>query len=215
MNDAPPSASAIAVAAGCINSEWNGALTGSCTTRRKPSSWAIAIAACTPAREPDSTTWPGALSLAICTAPLASAFSTTRSANSISAPIKAAIAPSPTGTAACIASPLIRSNLAPVDMSKTPTAERAEYSPSEWPATKSPNSASDLPLCSLIAATTASELANKAGCAFAVSVNSSAGPSAIRADSFCPRASSTCASTSRAAFDADANETAIPGACDP
>ena len=47
----------------------------------------------------------------------------------------AAIAPSPTGTAACMALPRMRSSRAVSASENVPAAASAEYSPSEWPAT--------------------------------------------------------------------------------
>jgi hypothetical protein len=50
-------------------------------------------------------------------------------------PSKAAIAPSPTGTAFCMALPRMRRRRALSLMVSAPAAASAEYSPSEWPAT--------------------------------------------------------------------------------
>ena len=58
-----------------------------------------------------------------------------RWASSRSAPSSAAIAPTPTGTAACIAWPRSFSSFAVVGRSNDPAADSAEYSPRLWPAT--------------------------------------------------------------------------------
>jgi hypothetical protein len=47
----------------------------------------------------------------------------------------AAMAPTPTGTAACMALPRMRRSRAVSASEKVPAAQSAEYSPSEWPAT--------------------------------------------------------------------------------
>ena len=56
-------------------------------------------------------------------------------AASNSSPSRAAIAPAPTGTAACMARPRMRNSRAVSEMVSAPAAASAEYSPSEWPAT--------------------------------------------------------------------------------
>ena len=88
-------------------------------------------------RWPLTTTWPGPLSLAH-RADLvrAAASAATARACSISRPSSAAIAPSPTGTARCIARPRRFRSRAASAMASAPAAASAEYSPSEWPATK-------------------------------------------------------------------------------
>ena len=62
-------------------------------------------------------------------------------ASARSAPSSAAIAPSPTGTACCIAWPRSFSSFAVVARSNEPAAHSAEYSPRLWPATKLATSA--------------------------------------------------------------------------
>ena len=123
-------ASRIASAAGDISEQWKGALTGNSTARFAPASFARSIARATAAAEPEITTWPGALSLAalqISSSVLASAaISTTLSK---SGPNRAAIAPTPTGTACCMALPRIRSNFAVSASVNAPDAAKAEYSP--------------------------------------------------------------------------------------
>src|SRR5690606_19495988 len=58
----------------------------------------------------------------------------------------------------------------------------------------------------------ASETAISAGCALAVNVSSSSGPSHIKADRFCSSASSTSANTARASGKASARSLPIPTA---
>ena len=130
-----PSASAIASAAGRISAQWNGALTGSGSARLAPLALAISIARSTAALLPETTTCPGALSLATPqTSPCAASAATSSTAGR-SSPRIAAMAPCPTGTACCIAWPRIFSSLAVSESEKVPAAQSAEYSPSEWPAT--------------------------------------------------------------------------------
>ena len=92
-------------AAGRISGEWNGALTGSMIERRAPCSAASATARSTAARSPLTTTWPGLLSLATAQTWSPAAAAATSRAAAMSRPSSAAIAPSPTGTAFCIAWP--------------------------------------------------------------------------------------------------------------
>jgi hypothetical protein len=205
-----PSACSIAAAAGRISAQWKGALTGSRRARFAPRSRASATARSTAPRWPETTTWAGSLSLAASQtppapvspdpvspdpSPPAAASAAIASTAARSRPRIAAIAPSPTGTAACIASPRSRSRRAASGTVRLPAAQRAEYSPSEWPATKSgaasPSASS--------ARKAASEVAIRAGWAFAVRVSASAGPSHMVAESFSPRAASTSSNTARAA----------------
>ena len=88
-----------------------------------------------------------------------------------SAPRSAAIAPCPTGTAACIACPRSFSSFAVVERSKAPAAHSAEYSPSEWPATKPAAFSSDTPPSAVSTRNTASAFAMIAGWAFSVSIS--------------------------------------------
>jgi hypothetical protein len=83
------------------------------------------------------------------------------------------------------------------DRLNAPAAHSAEYSPSECPATKL--AASTVTPSASIARIAAIEVAINAGCAFAVRVSSSAGPSQINALSFSPSASSTSSNTATAA----------------
>ncbi|MNY20563.1 hypothetical protein D3C86_1540490 [compost metagenome] len=129
------SASRMASAAGAISAEWKGAETGSMMARLAPFSEAIAAAFSTAALPPEITSWPPPLSLAIWQTPRMPASSQIADTASCSSPMIAAIAPSPTGTAACMALPRIRRRRAVSATEKVPAAQSAEYSPSEWPAT--------------------------------------------------------------------------------
>ena len=60
-----------------------------------------------------------------------------------------------------------------------PAAASAEYSPSEWPATKAASRARSRPASASSTRNAASDTAISAGCAFSVSVSVSAGPSHI------------------------------------
>ncbi len=104
------------------------------------------------------------------------------------------MAPTPTGTASCIAWPRIRNRRAVSASSSEPTAQSAEYSPNEWPATKSAMSSIAMPSASN-ARSAAIEVAISAGWAFLVRVSSSMLPSQIRVESFSSRASSTSSNT--------------------
>src|SRR6266851_62852 len=128
------SASAMMSAAGLISEQWNGALTGSMIVRA-PRSAASATARSTAPRWPLTTICPGLLSFARSqTWPCAAASATARAA-SMSRPSSAAIAPTPTGTAFCIAWPRRLTSRAASATDSAPAAASAEYSPSEWPAT--------------------------------------------------------------------------------
>ena len=82
----------------------------------------------------------------------------------------AAIAPSPGGTASCIARPRARTRRTASSSESAPAATSAEYSPSEWPAAK--RGAGSVGYRSRSAARTAALIVTIAGCAFAVSVSS-------------------------------------------
>ena len=133
-------------------------------------------------------------------------------ASSRSAPSSAAIAPTPTGTAACIARPRSLSNLAVVARSNDPAAHSAEYSPRLCPATNCAAFSRLTPPSFVSARNTASACAMIAGWAFSVSVNCSTGPWRISLNSPCPSASSTSPNTSRAARLASASAAPIPTA---
>ena len=105
-----------------------------------------------------------------------------------SSPSIAAIAPSPTGTAFCIACPRTRNSRAASSMVRAPAAQSAEYSPSEWPATKAASRPTSSPASLSSARSAARLVAIRAGCALAVRVSSASGPSKIKpAEAFAQR----------------------------
>ena len=91
------------------------------------------------------------------------------------------MAPTPTGTAFCMAWPRVRNSRAASAMVKAPAAASAEYSPSEWPATNCASRARSRPASASSTRMAASETAISAGWAFSVSVSVSAGPSKMMA----------------------------------
>ena len=109
--------------------------------RRRPCALAISTARSTAPRAPLTTAWPGALSLPTSQTPSAAASAAIASTAARSRPSTAAMAPSPTGTAACMAWPRSRSRRAASPIERLPAAASAEYSPSEWPATNRQSSA--------------------------------------------------------------------------
>ncbi len=115
--------------------QWKGADTGSSVALRTPRSLAAATAASTAALAPETTTWPGALSLAISHTPSLAPAAQADLACTRSAPKSAAIAPSPTGTAACMARPRAFRSRAASATGIAPAAASAEISPRLWPAT--------------------------------------------------------------------------------
>ncbi len=133
-------------AAGSISAQWKGAETESIMARRAPLPLAISIARSTADLCPETTTWPGALSLATSqTSSAAAASAATASAAARSSPRSAAIAPTPSGTAFCMASPRMRRSRAASPIERLPAAASAEYSPSEWPATKAACEPTEIP----------------------------------------------------------------------
>ena len=156
---------------------------------------------------PLSTTWPGALSLAVAqTSPVSFAAAAAIScAAGRSTPSSAAIAPSPTGTAFCIAWPRRLSSRAASASPSAPAAASAEYSPREWPATKASLSPTLNPPSRSSTRMTARLTAISAGWVFSVSVRSRSNPSNISRDSFCDSASSISWNVSRAAGNASAS----------
>ena len=211
----------MASAAGCIRAQWKGADTGSRTARLAPASLASSQARSTAAVEPEITIWPGALSLpAWQTSPsmapgAAMASAQTFSTASISRPMRAAMAPWPTGTAFCISVPRVLSSRAVSARENVPAAARAEYSPSEWPATKPARAFRSNPPSDFSTARTARLAVMIAGWALAVRVNSSSGPSNMILESFCFRVSSTSWWTSRAAAKASWMSLPMPTVWDP
>ena len=129
------SASRMASAAGCISAQWNGALTGSSTARRAPNFGASSTARSIAVLAPQITTWPGALSLA--------ASQTSPSAAALASSWLGEIGAEQRrhrpfadrhrllhGAARVLSSRAVSARL------RAPAAASAEYSPSEWPATK-------------------------------------------------------------------------------
>src|SRR5215472_1766744 len=178
------------------------------------------IARSTAAQCPLTTTCPGALSFATAhtsarSAGPSDASAATSRACSTSRPSSAAIAPSPTGIACCIAWPRSLRRWAPSPTESACAAAKAEYSPSECPATKvtfrvrlKPPSVSRTRMTARLAAI-------NAGWAFSVRVSSFSGPSNIKCDKFCASASSTSANSRRAGPNAAARAPPMPTACEP
>ena len=176
-----------------------------------PLALAISTARSTASRLPDTTTWPGSLSFAAAqTPPPACASAATASAAARSSPSSAAIAPSPTGTASCIACPRSLSSRAVSSSRSALAAQSAEYSPSECPATKAAEVTGTPSASSAFIA--AIEVAISAGWALRVSVNSAISPSQTSRDSASPSALSTSSKTARACGYASARSRPMPTA---
>ena len=125
------------------------------------------------------------------------------------------MAPTPTGTAFCMARPRVRSSRAVSPMLRLPAAASAEYSPSECPATKAASRPTEKPASVSSTRMAASETAIRAGWAFSVSCRVSAGPSQMMPVSFSPSAASTSSNTARAAGKASASALPMPTAWEP
>jgi hypothetical protein len=125
------------------------------------------------------------------------------------------MAPTPTGTAFCMARPRVRSSRAVSLMLRLEAAASAEYSPSECPATNAASAATEKPASVSSTRRVASETAINAGWAFSVSCRVSAGPSQIMVVSRCPSAASTSSKTVRAARKASAKALPMPTAWEP
>ena len=121
------SASRNGATAGSISGEWNAPATLSLSARR-PWSRASSSASASASRAPESTTWPGALSLATVT-PACAAIS--RASSSV-APTSASI--EPVSSASAIRRPRRTTSSSASSRSSTPAAASAASSPSEWPA---------------------------------------------------------------------------------
>ena len=142
------SAAAMASAAGCISAQWKGADTGSSMARLAPLRLGDLD------RRARRRPWrrrsrPGRRH---CRwrprrrSPVAAGLGGDRRAGVRDrAPSSAAMAPSPTGTAFCMAWPRRRSSRAASASVNAPAAASAEYSPSEWPATNWPSLARSTP----------------------------------------------------------------------
>ena len=180
--------------------------------RLAPISLARPIARSIAAAWPDNTTWLGSLSLATSQTCPPAAAAAIFFASSRSAPSSAAIVPTPTGTAACIAWPRILSSFAVFGSPKEPAAHKAEYSPRLWPATNCAALRRSTPPSLVSTANTATAWAMIAACAFSVSLSSSSGPSLISLKRCWFSASSTSPNTSRAAALASARPEPMPTA---
>ena len=109
-------------------------------------------------------------------------------------PMRAAIAPVPTGTASCMNSPRRRTTRRASPSRSAPAITRAEYSPRLCPATSAgarPRSAQ--------AAAAATLAVSTAGCVLAVSARSASGPSKIRRVKSVPSVSLASSNTRLAA----------------
>src|SRR5215469_6273723 len=178
------------------------------------------IARSTAAQCPLTTTCPGALSFATAhtsarSAGPSDASAATSRACSTSRPSSAAIAPSPTGIACCIAWPRSLRRWAPSPTESACAAAKAEYSPSECPATKVTFRVRLRRPSVSRTRMTARLAAINAGWAFSVRVSSFSGPSNIKCDRFCASASSTSANSRRADPNAAARAPPMPTACEP
>ena len=179
--------------------------------RRTPCALASWAARSTALLAPEITACVGSLSLASWHTSPCAASAASFSPASLPTPSSAAMAPCPTGTAACIACPRIfRSRAASATLS-APAAASAEYSPSEWPATYLTLSARRKPFSSSTRIT-ASETAISAGWAFSVSVRVSSGPLNMISESFWPSAASTSSNRARAVACALASSAPMPTA---
>ena len=187
-------------AAGCIRAQWKGAETGRSTARLAPASRASSVARATAAVAPAITVCCGELKFAgETTWPVSAAARSQASAiTSGAAPITAAMAPSPWGTASCMKRPRAFTSTAASSTGSAPAATSAVYSPRLWPATKAGASATR----SSIARSSAMLVTSTAGCWISVRRSSSSGPSKQSRESGKPRASSAASKTARAAADA-------------
>ena len=193
-----------------MSAQWKGALTGSITLFLPPRAPAPATARSTAVRWPATTIWPGELMLATPTTSPCAASAHTCSAIGRSIPIRAAMAPVPTGTASCMNSPRRRTRRTASAKPSAPPTTSAEYSPRLWPAARSgvtPRSAR--------AAAAATLAVSTAGWVLAVRASSSAGPSKQRRESGKPSAASASAHTARAPGEASARARPIPTSCEP
>ena len=191
---------------------WNGALTGSFIILRQPRALRISMAASTASAWPAMTIWPGPLKLAGTTTRPVWVWAVRQAASTSAAltPRMAAMAPTPTGTATCMARPRSRTVATAAPKVRAPAATRALYSPREWPATKS-----GLGRRAPKARTTMVLWVRMAGWVCSVSFSWSSGPWAISAERGNPRTSSASWSTAWAAGSAAARSTPMPTAWEP
>src|SRR5207244_335593 len=184
-------------AAGDMSAQWNGALTGSSTLLRPPRSLASATARSTAVLWPAMTICCSEFTLAMSTTSPLAASAHTCSTTPRPTPITAAMAPVPTGTAACMNSPRRRTTRTASASDSVPATTSAEYSPRLWPAA----SAGFIPR-SAQAAAAAALAVSTAGCVLAVSASSVSGPSNITRRRSMPSASLASSITRLAAGDA-------------
>ena len=197
-------------AAGFIRAQWKGALTGSSTLFRPPRAAAPSTARSTAARCPAMTIWPGELMLATPTTSPCAASAQICSTAASSTPMRAAIAPVPTGTASCMNSPRRRTRRTASPKRSAPATTSAEYSPRLWPAARAgvtPRSARAAAAATLVVST--------AGWVFAVRARSAAGPSKQSVEREKPRAVSASAQTAAAPGERSASARPIPTSCEP
>ena len=128
----PSNASASCSATPAIIGEWNAPETDSRRTRRAPADRIASSTRSSASWRPETTTWPGALSLATTSSVGRARPSTTAWTASRSSPSTAAMPPSP---APAISSARSATRRSAAGSSRTPAATRAAYSPTEWPAT--------------------------------------------------------------------------------
>ena len=135
---APPAPAPALRAPAAISGEWNGADTGSGTTRLAPRAVRSSPARATAPAWPAITVCSGALKLAATTVSAAAlASGSSASTRSRPGPSTADIAPTPTGTASCMSWPRRRTVRTRSSTASPPAAPTALYSPREWPATPS------------------------------------------------------------------------------
>ena len=120
---------------GAISGEWKAPPTFSGTTRLAPSSLAAAGSRSRAVHSPDTTTLPGALSLATASTWPWAVASTAISTPSADSPSTELIDPGRASAARCIASARLATSSSPASNDSAPAATRAENSPRECPAT--------------------------------------------------------------------------------
>jgi hypothetical protein len=120
------------------------------------------------------------------------------------------MAPTPSGTASCMNRPRARTARTASPRESAPAATSAEYSPREWPATKSGR----LP-CRASTAKVAAETVRIAGWVLAVSFSADSGPSKMSLASGSQRAASAASNTARASGKRLASSRPMPTDCEP
>ena len=181
-----------------IRREWKAPLTASGTTFLAPRADARSMARASAILSPLTTIWSSELMFAISTPASCATCATVSS----SRPMMAAIEPGRASDASCISRPRSRTRRMASAKSITPPTTIEVYSPRLWPATAAGWGAA-LPRNSCHACQMAMLTVIMAGWAWAVSCNSSVGPSNISRVRWTPRLSSASAKTARA--DAEAS----------